>query len=253
MHDFANSHNLPPVLPARPAASPMRPRPFLRRSLMHLLLGLLLVLPAFSASASEDDPWEGFNRPVFRFNYTLDTYALKPLALGYKKVTPAFLRKGLHNMFLNLGETSNLANNLLQGKPRAATIDTSRFLFNSTFGLLGFFDVGSKMGLPRSDEDFGQTLAVWGVGSGPYLMLPFFGPSTLRDAPAKLPDYLLTPSPYLEARTRVVLSSLEVVDKRAALLSAEDMMEGDHYDFIRNVYLQTREYKIHDGQIEDDF
>jgi len=223
--------------------------PLLRR----LLACAALVLPAAAANASEDDPWEGFNRPVFRFNHAIDTYGLKPLAQGYQKVTPSFLRTGIHNMFLNVGEAGNLANNLLQGKPRAAGIDTSRFLFNTTFGLLGFFDVGSKMGLPRSDEDFGQTLAVWGVGSGPYLVLPFFGPSTLRDAPAKVPDYLMTPYPYLEAKTRWGLSALRTVDTRAGLLAAEDMMEGDRYSFIRNVYLQTREFKIHDGEIEDDF
>jgi len=149
-------------------------------------------------------------------------------------------------MFLNMGEAVNLTNNLLQGKPRAAGIDTSRFLFNTTFGLLGFFDVGSKMGLPRS-------LAAWGVGSGPYLVLPFFGPSTLRDAPAKLPDYFLTPSPYLEPEIRFGLTALNTLDTRARLLSAEGMMDGDRYTFIRTVYLQNREYKIHDGEIEDDF
>jgi len=225
----------------------------LRRPLAQLLACTALVLPAAAASAGEDDPWERFNRPVFRFNHAIDTYGLKPLAQGYQKVTPGFLRRGIHNMFLNLGEVSNLANNLLQGKPRAAGIDTSRFLFNTTFGLLGFFDVGSKMGLPRSDEDFGQTLAVWGVGSGPYLVVPFFGPSTLRDTPAKLPDYFLTPYPYLEPEIRFGLTTLNVVDTRAGLLSAEGMMEGDRYSFIRNVYLQTREYKIHDGEVEDDF
>jgi len=227
--------------------------PLLLRPLACLLACTALVLPAVAASASEDDPWERFNRPVFRFNHAIDTYGLKPLAQGYQKVTPSFLRRGIHNMFLNLGESGNLVNNLLQGKPHAAGIDTSRFLFNTTFGLFGFFDVGSKMGLSRSDEDFGQTLAVWGIGSGPYLVLPFFGSSTLRDAPAKLPDYLLTPSPYLEARTRFALTAINVVDTRAELLSAEGMIEGDRYNFIRNVYLQTREYKIHDGEVEDDF
>ncbi|KXU37051.1 hypothetical protein AXE65_04040 [Ventosimonas gracilis] len=227
--------------------------PLLRRPLAQLLAWAALTLPVVAANASEDDPWERFNRPVFRFNHTVDTYALKPLAQGYQKVTPGFLRRGIHNMFLNLGEAVNLTNNLLQGKPRAAGIDTSRFLFNTTFGLLGFFDVGSKMGLPRSDEDFGQTLAVWGVGSGPYLLLPFLGPSTLRDAPAKLPDYFLTPGPYLEPETRFGLTTLNVIDTRVGLLSAEGMMEGDRYSFIRNVYLQNREYKIHDGEVEDDF
>jgi len=228
-------------------------RPDLRYPAQRLFIGSVFLLLALSSFASEEDPWEGFNRPVFRFNHAIDTYGLKPLAQGYQKVTPGFLRRGIHNMFLNVGEAGNLANNLLQGKPRAAGIDTSRFLFNTTFGLLGFFDVATKMGLPRSDEDFGQTLAVWGVGSGPYLVLPFFGPSTLRDAPAKLPDYLMTPYPYLEPETRWGLGALNTIDTRAGLLSAEGMVEGDRYSFIRNVYLQTREFKIHDGEVEDDF
>jgi len=224
----------------------------LRRLLRLVVCAALPFLP-LAAGAAEEDPWESFNRPVFRFNHAIDTYGLKPLAQGYQKVTPGFLRKGIHNMFLNIGEAGNLTNNLLQGKPRAAGIDISRFLFNTTFGLLGFFDVGTKMGLPRSDEDFGQTLAVWGIGSGPYLVLPFLGPSTLRDTPAKIPDYLLTPYPYIEPKTRFGLTSANVIDTRAQLLSAEEMIEGDRYSFIRNVYLQTREFKIHDGEVEDDF
>jgi len=223
------------------------------KCLLQLVACAVLPLLSLIATASEKDPWEGFNRPVFRFNHAIDTYGLRPLAQGYQKITPGFLRAGIHNMLLNLGETNNLVNNLLQGKPHAAGIDTSRFLFNSTFGLLGFFDVGTKMGLPRSDEDFGQTLAVWGIGSGPYLVLPFFGPSTLRDAPAKIPDYFVSPYPYIEPRTRFGLTTLNVVDTRARLLSAEGMMEGDRYSFIRNVYLQTREFKIHDSEVEDDF
>lgn len=213
----------------------------------------LIVLPAM-ASASEEDPWESFNRPVFRFNDVLDTYALKPLAQGYQKVTPQFVEDGVHNVFANIGDVGNLANNLLQGKLHNAGVDSSRLIFNTTFGLLGFIDVASRMGLQRNDEDFGQTLGVWGVNSGPYLVLPLLGPSTVRDATAKVPDSFLGPYPYIDhVPTRNVTRGVNVIDARARLLSAERMISGDKYIFIRNVYLQSREFRIRDGEVVDDF
>ncbi|UCJ15263.1 VacJ family lipoprotein [Pseudomonas sp. MM211] len=213
----------------------------------------LMVLPLASQAATED-PWESFNRPVFRFNDTVDTYALKPLAQGYQAVTPQFLETGVHNVFRNVGDVGNLANNLLQGKAHDASVDTSRLLLNTTIGALGFFDVASRMGLQRSDEDFGQTLGVWGVGSGPYLVLPLLGPSSLRDAPSKIPDSLLTPYPYMDhVPSRNVIRGINVVDARASLLDAERMISGDKYIFIRNAYLQNREFRVRDGEVEDDF
>ncbi|WP_447592199.1 MlaA family lipoprotein [Aquipseudomonas campi] len=213
----------------------------------------LIVLPAM-ASASEEDPWESFNRPVFRFNDVLDTYALKPLAQGYQKVTPQFVEDGVHNVFANIGDVGNLANNLLQGKLHNAGVDSGRLIFNTTFGLLGFIDVASRMGLQRNDEDFGQTLGVWGVNSGPYLVLPLLGPSTVRDATAKVPDSFLGPYPYIDhVPTRNVTRGVNVIDARARLLSAERMISGDKYIFIRNVYLQSREFRIRDGEVVDDF
>ena len=221
--------------------------------LTHLCACALLASLPLSASA-EDDPWESFNRPVFTFNDTLDTYALKPLAKGYQTVTPQFLEDGVHNVFNNLGDVGNLANDLLQGKLHDAGIDTSRLIFNTTFGLLGFFDVASHMGLQRNDEDFGQTLGAWGLGSGPYLVIPFLGPSTLRDAPAKIPDGFLEPYPYIDhVPTRNVTRAVDVVDTRASLLSAEKMISGDKYIFIRNAYLQNREFRVKDGEVVDDF
>ena len=216
---------------------------------------LLLGTPLMAApQGHQDDPWEAFNRPVFAFNETLDTYALKPLAQGYQKVTPQPLEDGIHNMFSNLGELVRLGNNLLQGKLHAAGVDTSRLLFNSTFGVLGFFDVATPMGLLRSDEDFGQTLGAWGLGSGPYLVVPFLGPSSLRDAPAKIPDSFLGPYPYIDhVPTRNVTRAVNVVDTRASLLSAEKMVSGDKYIFVRNAYLQNREFRVKDGEVVDDF
>ena len=214
---------------------------------------VLAALP-LAASAAEEDPWESINRPIFRFNDTLDTYALKPVARGYQAVTPQFLEDGVHNVFSNIGEIGNLANNLLQGKLHDAGVDTSRLIFNTTFGLLGFFDVASKMGLQRSDEDFGQTLGAWGVGSGPYLVLPLLGPSSLRDAPARIPDSFLGPYPYIDhVPTRNVSRAVNVVDIRASLLSAEKLVTGDKYIFIRNAYLQNREFRVTDGEVVDDF
>jgi len=213
----------------------------------------LMALPLAGQAATED-PWESFNRPVFRFNDAVDTYALKPVAQGYRKVTPQFVETGVHNVFRNMWEVGNLANNLLQGKIHDAGVDTSRLLFNTTLGGLGFFDVATRMGLQRSDEDFGQTLGAWGVQSGPYLVLPLLGPSSLRDAPAKIPDSYLTPYPHIDhVPTRNVTRGVNIVDTRASLLDAERMVSGDKYIFIRNAYLQNREFRVRDGDVEDDF
>ncbi|AQZ33376.1 phospholipid-binding lipoprotein MlaA [Pseudomonas sp. NFACC19-2] len=217
------------------------------------LVGLSL-LPAMSQAASEEDPWESFNRPIFRFNDTVDTYALKPIAQGYRAVTPQFLEDGVHNVFGNIGDVGNLANNLLQGKLHNAGVDTGRLIFNTTFGVLGFFDVAKHMGLRKNDEDFGQTLGVWGLNSGPYLVIPLLGPSTVRDATGRVPDSFLTPYPYMDhVPTRNVTRGVQVVDTRANLLQAERLVSGDKYIFIRNAYLQSREFKVKDGQVEDDF
>ncbi|WP_421547604.1 MlaA family lipoprotein [Pseudomonas sp. QD4] len=212
------------------------------------------MLVPFAAQAAEDDPWESINRPIFTFNDKLDTYALKPLAQGYQAITPQFLEDGIHNFFRNIGDVGNLANDLLQVKPRAAGVDTARLLMNTTLGLAGFFDVGTKMGLQRNDEDFGQTLGYWGMPSGPYVMLPFFGPSTVRDAPAKYVDSYTEPYRYMnDIPARNMAIGLDIIDTRASLLSAEKLINGDKYTFIRNAYLQNREFKVKDGQVEDDF
>lgn len=203
-----------------------------------------------------EDPWENWNRKVFKFNDTLDTYALKPVAKGYGKVTPKPVRRSVRNFFGNLGEPKNLVNNLLQGKPSAAGTDISRFMLNTTFGLLGLFDVASKMGLERSSEDFGQTLGKWGVGSGPYVVLPLLGPSTMRDAPALIPDTYTTIYPYMSReRYRYGLAAGEAVSLRESLLSAESFLggAGDKYTSIRSVYLQNREYRVRDGEVDDEF
>lgn len=214
-----------------------------------------LVLLPVMAPAAEEDPWEGVNRAIFRFNDTLDTYALKPVAQGYQAVTPQFLEDGIHNAYRNVGDIGNLANDMLQGKFHEAGVDTSRLLLNTTIGVLGFFDVATRMGLDRNDEDFGQTLGAWGVQSGPYVVLPLFGPSTVRDTGGLAADSFLQPYPYMDndVRARNVARGVEAVDTRASLLSAEKLITGDKYTFIRNAYLQNREFKVKDGEVEDDF
>lgn len=212
-----------------------------------------LLLPAL-AQASEEDPWQGYNRVMFRINDNIDAYTLKPLAKGYQAVTPQLLEDGVHNIFKNIGDVGNLANNLLQGKVHDAGVDTGRLIFNTSFGLLGFFDVATPMGLQRSDEDFGQTLGAWGLGSGPYVVLPLLGPSSVRDAVGKVPDSMLTAQAYIDhVPTRNVVYGVNAVDTRASLLSAERLISGDKYIFIRNAYLQNREFRVRDGQVEDDF
>lgn len=214
----------------------------------------LTLLPGSVAWAAEEDPFEPVNRVVFRVNDTLDTYALRPLAKGYQRVTPDFVEARVGNFFDNLGDVVSLANDVLQGKFHDAGVDTSRVLFNTTFGGLGLFDVASRMGLPRNDEDLGQTLGVWGLGNGPYLVLPLLGPSTLRDAVGRGGDSFLRPYRYVDpVSSRNAMLAVDVVDTRAGLLSAERMVTGDKYVFMRNAYLQNREFRTRDGEVVDDF
>lgn len=220
-----------------------------------LLLIAVAAAGAGCASApgrtGNDDRWEGFNRGVYKFNDTVDRATLKPLAKGYKKITPRWIRTGVGNFFANLAYPVTIANQLLQGKPRLGVRDTGRFLVNSTFGIGGLIDVATPMGLEANDEDFGQTLAVWGVGSGPYLTLPFFGPSTLRDAPSRAVDYFFGPLTYAEIPWEAEwgLRGLDLVHSRAELLSLDPTLQSafDPYAFMRDAFLQQREYVIFDG------
>ncbi len=204
---------------------------------------------------ADKDPWEGFNRKIFVFNDTLDTWFLKPVAKGYRFVTPDPLETGVSNFFSNLLEIRNVLNDVLQWKWGQAGNDTGRFLVNSTVGIVGLIDVAQYIGMPRSaGEDFGQTLAVWGVGQGNFVVLPFFGASTFRDAAGMPVNTLVSPISYVDhVPTRNTLYGTSLVDTRAQLLSAEELISGDKYVFLRDAYLQRREFLINDGVVEDDF
>ncbi len=200
------------------------------------------------------DPWEPFNRSIFTFNDTADHYVLTPLSKGYQWITPAPVEKGIGNMFANLLEITTIANDLLQFKFTQAASDSGRFLVNSSVGLLGFFDVATPIGLEKHNEDFGQTLGRWGVGSGPYLVVPFFGSYTLRSGAGTIAD---TTTGYFgridHVPTRNQLWAVETLDRRAGLFTAEELITGDRYTFIRDAYLLQREYLLNDGVVEDNF
>ncbi|MGJ8686185.1 MAG: MlaA family lipoprotein [Spongiibacteraceae bacterium] len=215
---------------------------------------ILLFSLSLTVAAETKDPWEGMNRQIFAFNDVADRFMLKPLAKGYKKVTPSIVDRSIANIFSNIGEVKNFAHDLLQGKPKSAMIDSGRFVINSTVGLMGIFDVASHIGLEREPEDFGQTLAVWGVDSGPYLMLPFLGPSTLRDGVGYAADNYVSVLKLLEPeRLRYGLTALDLIQVRAGLLSSEELLSGDRYTFLRDAYLQRRQFLISDGEYKDDF
>jgi len=200
-----------------------------------------------------DDPWEGFNRGVFAFNDTLDRAVLKPVARGYRWATPQPVQTGVGNFFSNLGEIRTTLNSLLQGKPGNAGRSTSRFLLNTTVGIAGLWDVATPMGVTAEREDFGQTLGVWGVGEGPYLVLPLLGPSTVRDTGGLPLDMVTYPVYYVENdKVRYGLTALRIVDVRAGLLDQEELIQGDRYTFIRDAYLQRRRFEVSDGELGDD-
>ena len=202
-----------------------------------------------------EDPWQGFNRSVFAVNEVLDKCCLRPLAIGYRVVMPDPLEQGVKNIFANIKEVPNVFNGLLQADFKGAAHDSGRFLVNSTLGVGGLLDVAQYMHLAADDdEDFGQTLAVWGVSSGPYLVLPFLGPSTLRDGLGQPVDWYSNPLTYIEHVPTANSSKLtSIVSMRAELLDLEKNIVGDKYIFLRDVYLQRREYLIHNGAVVDDF
>jgi phospholipid-binding lipoprotein MlaA len=212
-------------------------------------------MPLFANQSSDVDPYQTVNQKIYSFNIFLDDHIARPVAKFYVAVTPDPIERGIENMFDNFEEITNVFNDLLQGKFAQAANDAGRFGINSTLGVAGLFDVASLLSLKKSDgEDFGQTLGYWGVPEGPYIMLPFLGPSTLRDAPSYFVDQLTDPLDYLSNSTdRTVTSALSVVNTRASLLEYDNLLTGDNYTLIREVYLQRRAYQVNDGAVEDEF
>lgn len=225
-------------------------RPLL--ALAALMLAGCATLP--SGKPDPRDPLERINRASFAFNDAIDKAVAKPVAKAYVKVMPRFVRTGVSNVFNNLNTIGTVVNDVLQGKVRQAGRDSARFLLNSTFGLGGLFDPASAAGLEFNDEDFGQTFGKWGMEPGPYLMLPLLGPSTFRDTFGKLVDQFTYPVTYLEDdSTRLIIRGVSLLDTRAELLDLDEQIDRsyDRYAFIRNAWLQRREFQVTDGNIED--
>jgi phospholipid-binding lipoprotein MlaA len=213
-------------------------------------------IPA-GVAPSPHDPWEPFNRSVFEFNEGLDAYLLKPVVAGYRFVLPEFVRDGIYNFFSNYSDIYTALQNLLQGKPDYAFSDLMRVVVNTTFGLGGLIDMASPAGLPKHKEDWGQTFGVWGIPSGPYVVLPFFGPSSVRDtfgtAADLESDYLFRLLPDVALRNSI--TGLRVVNARNTYYEAGDLLDGaalDKYSFVRDAYIQRRQYQINEGRDDEE-
>lgn len=216
-------------------------------------IAAVLLLTGCATTQNPQDPLEKYNRAVFSFNDAVDRTVLKPTATAYKKTVPSFAQTGVNNFFGNLSDAWSAVNNLLQGKGQAGMGDMTRFAFNSTFGILGLLDIASEAGIPKHNEDFGQTLGVWGVPSGPYLMLPLLGPSTVRDTAALPADMAGDIWGYKEpVNWRNIGKAVNIIDKRATLLDASNLLEEaalDRYEFIRDGYMQRRQSQVYDGNV----
>ena len=224
-----------------------------------ILLILLLVTTGcattngMSGDFNPDDPYEKSNRKVFEFNNKIDKLFLRPVTDFYDKATPEFAQTSITNFFANLDDIRISINNLLQGNVVESMSDITRFFINSIFGLGGFFDVASEMGLEKHSEDFGQTLGKWGAKPGPYLMLPFLGPSTTRDAFTFVGDTALAPALSLDDNAaRVGLISLDLINTYSAFTGIADIESKDQYAFLRDAYLERRKYEVNDGLSEED-
>jgi phospholipid-binding lipoprotein MlaA len=219
----------------------------LRTTVLALAATGLITGCATGPDRKPGDPFEPMNRAVFNFNDGLDRYVAVPVAKGYQKVTPQPLRTAVSNFFSNLGDLTNAANALLQLKITDATEDLVRFAFNSTFGLGGLLDWATPAGLPKHHQDFGLTLGHWGIPSGPYLVLPLFGPSTVRDSMGLVVDVKFNPLNYMEPAVRNPLYVLQFVSVRSDLLGATDLLQQaalDKYSFVRDAYTQQRRARL---------
>ena len=223
---------------------------------MNILKITILFLIIFSTTifSTEVDPFQEINEKTHNFNLVLDEQLATPVARIYKKVTPDLVEKSITNFTHNIEDLSIAINNILQGKINNGISDLLRFTINSSLGVLGFFDIASNLGFEKHDEDFGQTLATWGMGAGPYIVLPGLGPSNLRDTLSMLPDAFLTPLYIIDHdRTSYSLTAIDIVETRARYLGLESVVIGDDYLFYRDAYLQSREFDILDGEVSEEF
>lgn len=219
---------------------------------MRWLIPLLLTLHATAALGQQDmseiDPWEPANRKIFAFNKFFDTYLLRPVASGYTKVMPDPAERSVANAVANIYEVNRFLNAVLQGRPDAAAISTGRFMVNTTVGVFGLFDVATKMGIEVQRADFGQTLMVWGFKPGPYVVLPFFGPRTVRSATGYFVDtYTSIPAVAWDTTSAYAFWTAEIISFRAGLLDYDELITGDEYVFMRSAYLQARATFLNNG------
>ncbi len=215
------------------------------------VVSLALLGGCASTNNNPQDPLEPMNRAIYSFNDGVDKVLMKPVAEVYREVLPQFARTGVSNFFANINDVLIALNNLLQGKLPNAVSDVGRVVVNTTVGILGLFDVATEIGLEKHNEDFGQTLGYWGVSTGPYLVLPFFGPSNVRDGLGRMVDHQTDPITYVDpSRDRNQLWLARIVSTRAGLLDASNIMETaalDPYEFLRDAYLQRRRNLVYDG------
>lgn len=217
-----------------------------------LLAGISFCMVSQFGHASESDPWESWNLRVHAFNEHLDAAVLRPVATTYVRLVPPVARRGVSNVFGNILDVTVLLNNVLQLKLGDAASDGGRILLNTTVGIGGLIDVATEAGLERNYEDFGQTLGKWGVGPGPYMVLPLFGPSNVRDTFGLFADTFTNPMTYHDnPAVRNGAFVLQQVDKRVAVLVVDSLMMGDKYLFTREAYIQQRQYLVLDGEVQD--
>lgn len=240
---------------------------FTRLPLLTSIIAVGVVLTGCATTTQkkteQNDPWQGWNKGTQSFNDSFDKHLLKPVAKGYLNVTNNAFDEGVTNFFSNINDIGVTINDILQFKLLQGGMDLSRFMINTTAGVAGIFDWASKIDLPKHNEDFGQTLGYWGVPSGPYLVLPFYGASTPRDTVGLIGDAFMDPITYVSifggfagTAASAGTSALDVTDHRAGVMTTEKVVDeatdGDRYDFVKSSYLQHREYLIHDGNPPDE-
>ena len=221
---------------------------------IQLLLIVSLLVLSFSAKSQDYDPWMRLNKHFFSVNDYFDQLLVRPVALTYTNVTPRFFQVGVGNVFDNLQDVNVAINDFLQFKIEDGLSDSGRIIVNSTVGIGGILDVATSMGLYRNEEDFGQTLGVWGFDAGPYVFLPVFGASNFRDSVGMIVDALFNPIRYIEnIESRYTVYLADELDFRSSLLAYDELIIGDRYLFVREAYIQNREYVVNDGKVTNEF